>query len=298
MCRTLEYYASVFNFKIKYQILFKGTDKMDNKTIIDKLKALPPFGRMPVLFVGHGSPMNAIEDNSFSRSWQELGRNLPIPKAILSVSAHWLTNGAVKVTGMDTPRTIHDFYGFPQALYNVRYPAPGAVDYADATAGMVHMSNIKKDMEWGLDHGTWSVLSRMFPKADIPVYQLSIDITAAPQYHYELAEELMPLRDKGVLVMGSGNIVHNLRAMNPDSEPYDWAVEFDEKIAEFVDKRDFMSVVNYEKLGNISALAHPTNDHYLPLLYSLALTNKNAALEWFNTGFDLASISMRSFASF
>ncbi|HEX5171899.1 MAG TPA: 4,5-DOPA dioxygenase extradiol, partial [Cyclobacteriaceae bacterium] len=190
--------------------------------------------KAPLLFVGHGNPMNAIERNEFHRSWEELGRRLPRPRAILTISAHWLTKGTY-VTAMERPRTIHDFGGFPPELYEQEYPAPGAPEYADLTRKAVALTSVQSDFEWGLDHGTWSFLLPMYPEADIPVFQLSLDYYKPMMYHYELAKQLSALREKGVMVIGSGNIVHNLRMVqfhNPI--PYDWAVEFDEKMKHFI----------------------------------------------------------------
>lgn len=248
---------------------------------------------MPVLFVGHGNPMNALEKNEYHNTWSDLGKRLPRPKAILCVSAHWLSNGT-KVTAMERPKTIHDFGGFPQELFDVQYPVPGSPDFAKETQALITKTKVQSDLEWGLDHGTWSVLLPMFPKADIPVFQLSIDYTQPPQYHYDLAKELAALRKKGVLIIGSGNIVHNLGMIDWSGKAFDWTIEFDARIKQFMDKGDHASVVNYEKLGTIAKLAVPTNDHYLPLLYSLALQEKNDPIAYFNDKCEMGSISMRS----
>ncbi|MDD8016916.1 MAG: 4,5-DOPA dioxygenase extradiol [Bacteroidota bacterium] len=249
---------------------------------------------MPVLFVGHGNPMNAIEKNEFHNSWIELGKRLPMPKAILTVSAHWLTHGVTKVTAMKRPQTIHDFGGFPQELYAQQYPAPGAPALAGETEKLIHKVKVELDYEWGLDHGTWSFLLPMYPQAEIPVYQLSIDYTQDPQFHYDLAKELRELRYKGVLIIGSGNIVHNLRTINFSGKPYDWAVEFDEKIKQLVLDKNHSPIINYKTIGDSAKLAVPTNDHYLPLLYSIALQEKNEHGTFFNEQTDLGSVSMRS----
>jgi 4,5-DOPA dioxygenase extradiol len=248
---------------------------------------------MPVLFIGHGSPMNAIERNEYSSSWAELGKTIPTPKAILCISAHWLTNGT-KVTAMEQPKTIHDFGGFPDELFAQHYPAKGSPELAKATQQLVTSTTVQSDYEWGLDHGTWSILLPMFPKATIPVFQLSIDYSKPPQYHYDLAKELGELRKKGVLIIGSGNIVHNLRMVSPDRKIFDWATEFDEKIKTFMNDRNHQAIIHYDQLGSIARLAVPTNDHFLPLLYSLALQTKNESLNYFNETCEMGSISMRS----
>jgi 4,5-DOPA dioxygenase extradiol len=248
---------------------------------------------MPVLFIGHGSPMNAIEKNAYHNKWVELGKTLPKPKAILVVSAHWLTKGT-KVTAMKKPKTIHDFGGFPQELFDAQYPANGSPEFAKETQTLITKTQVESDFEWGLDHGTWSVLLPMFPKADIPVFQLSIDYSQPPQYHYDLAKELSALRKKGVLIIGSGNIVHNLGMIDWGGKAYDWAIEFDEKIKKFIDDSNHSAIINYENLGSISKLAVPTNDHYLPLLYALALQEKNEAVSYFNEKCEMGSMSMRS----
>ena len=248
---------------------------------------------MPVLFVGHGNPMNAIEKNEYNTSWNALGKNLPKPKAILCVSAHWLTSGT-KVTAMEQPKTIHDFGGFPDELFAQQYPAKGSPEFAKETQALITKTKVQSDFEWGLDHGTWSVLLPMFPQADIPVYQLSIDYSKPPQYHYELAKELAELRKRGVLIVGSGNIVHNLRMIDWNGKAFDWAIEFDEKIKKFIDEKNHNDIINYEKLGQLAQLAVPTNDHYLPLLYSLALQDKKDSVQYFNDKCEMGSISMRS----
>lgn len=262
------------------------------KTIVDEQKQDGQV--MPVLFTGHGNPMNAIMRNEFSETWKRLGRELPRPKAILSVSAHWLTRGTY-VTAMERPKTIHDFGGFPKELFDAQYPAPGTPDFAKETARIVKSVTVQEDYEWGLDHGTWSVLLPMFPQADIPVFQLSIDYYKPAQYHYELAKELYELRKKGVLIVGSGNIVHNLGQIDFEGKrKFDWAVEFDEKIKTLIDKGDHAGVIHYEKLGSIARMAVPTNDHYLPLMYTLGLKQKHEEVKYFNDKMDAGSISMRS----
>jgi 4,5-DOPA dioxygenase extradiol len=256
---------------------------------------LRPTPVMPTLFIGHGNPMNAIEDNAYSRSWQDIGASLPIPSAILCISAHWMTRGTTLVNVTAHPKTIHDFGGFPASLFAQQYPAPGAPEFANATIDLVRSSHIEPDEDWGLDHGAWSVLLKMFPKADIPVFQLSLDLTKSPQAHFELAQELKSLREKGVLIIGSGNIVHNLRALAPGAKPYDWAEAFDAHIGKALEQRDFNSVVNAGALGRIAQLAHPTAEHFLPLLYTIGTAQPRENLTFFNQSFDMASISMRSF---
>jgi 4,5-DOPA dioxygenase extradiol len=264
------------------QSLYPASDKQKNSN------------KMPLLFVGHGSPMNAIEDNNYSRTWKRLGESLPVPKAILSVSAHWLTYGTTKVTAMPWPKTIHDFGGFPKELYDVQYPAPGSPDFAEQTIKLLYNSHIESDLSWGLDHGTWSVLVNMFPGADIPVYQLSIDYQKPPEYHFMLVKELQVLRSKGILVIGSGNIVHNLSMLRMSGEPFDWSLEFDALITRYIDAKDYQAVVDFQKSGNLAKMAHPSYDHFLPLLYTLGMADKEDTVSYFNEGFDLGSISMRS----
>jgi 4,5-DOPA dioxygenase extradiol len=247
----------------------------------------------PALFIGHGSPMNAIEQNEYNRSWAELGQKLPRPKAILTISAHWLTRDT-RVTAMERPQTIHDFGGFPQALFDQQYPAPGAPDFAALTQELVTKTNVQYDSEWGLDHGTWSFLLPMYPQADIPVFQLSLDYYKPMRYHYELARELRELRKKGVLIIGSGNIVHNLRMMNFSGEPYEWATEFDEKIKSYLQDQNHEAIIQYDRL-EAAKLAVPTHDHYLPLLYAIAQQDKDESLTFFNEKTEMGSVSMRSF---
>ncbi len=257
---------------------------------------LAPSERMPVLFIGHGNPMNAIEDNAYTKSWRNLGKQLPKPQAILVVSAHWLTRGT-KVTAMEQPKTIHDFGGFPKKLFDQQYNAPGTPELAKYTKSIVTSTEVGLDSEWGLDHGSWSVLLPMYPMADIPVYQLSIDYYKPLSYHYEIGKELSKLRDKGVLIIGSGNIVHNLGKVNwsGDGNNYDWAVEFDTKFKDWMDKGDHKSILDYQKiLGSTAEMAHPTNDHLLPLYYVLGLQQKEDKLSYFNDTIDMGSISMRS----
>ena len=249
--------------------------------------------RLPALFVGHGSPTNAIEDNEFSRSWAEAGSALPRPQAILCVSAHWETQGTY-VTAMRKPKTIHDFYGFPQALFEMQYPAPGSQELARLAYASIHETEVRLDQEWGLDHGAWSVLSRMFPAADIPVVQLSLDRGREPEAHYELARDLRALRKRGVLILGSGNIVHNLGRLVWQDTAYDWAVEFDERVKRLIASGDHDGIIQYQRLGQAARLAVPTNEHFLPLLYILALQERNEAIRFFTEKVTLGTISMRS----
>ena len=245
------------------------------------------------MFVGHGSPMNAIDKNEFSLAWEKIGSELPIPKAILCISAHWFVND-LAVTVMENPKTIYDFYGFPSELYEVKYPAPGSPKLAKETLQLLLDEKAKLDLEWGLDHGTWSVLCRMFPDATIPTYQLSINSEMPAKYHYEIGKKIKALRSKGVLIIGSGNIVHNLRLMKFDNVSYEWAQEFDDKTKRFIDSRDFENLIEYSNLGKEALLSIPTPDHYFPLLYVLGSVSKDEEIKFFNEKMDLCSISMRS----
>jgi 4,5-DOPA dioxygenase extradiol len=254
--------------------------------------------KMPVLFLGHGSPMNAIEENVFVTGWRNIGKTLPKPNAILCVSAHWETRGTC-VTAMDKPMTIHDFGGFPEALYEVEYPAPGSPDLAKETKSIIKKTAVVLDDKWGLDHGSWSVIKNLYPEADVPVIQLSLDYYQSPQYHYELAKELSSLRKKGVLIIGSGNIVHNLGLVNwgKIDEPgfgYDWAVEANEKIKKCILSNDHKTLIDYKSQGRELNLAIPTPDHFLPLLYSLALKEENEIVDVFNDMAVGGSLSMTS----
>lgn len=248
--------------------------------------------KMPAIFVGHGSPMNAIEENEFSQAWEQVGQSLPRPKAILCISAHWETSG-VQVTAMESPRTIYDFYGFPRELYAVRYPAPGSPELADLVRQTLTGVEVQPDLTWGLDHGAWSVLRRMFPAADIPVIQLSLDYTRSPEEHYALGKALRPLRQQGVLIVGSGNMVHNLRMIQWQDAAYDWAIEFDELLKERILTGDHQSIVNYTQFGRIAALSIPTPEHFLPLLYALAAQDPDDPVSFFADKVTLGAISMR-----
>lgn len=253
---------------------------------------------MPVLFVGHGSPMNGIEDTAFSRNWAAMASAIPVPAAVLVVSAHWFTKGTY-ITAMDFPPTIHDFGGFPRALYDVQYPAPGNPDLAKETAAMIHSAQVHLDHEWGLDHGTWTVVRHMYPLANIPVLQLSIDYTKDPRYHYALAREIFSLRKKGILIIGSGNMVHNLRMVAWDklSEPeygYDWALQINQQFKDLIVAGDHDQLINYHLLGKEAMLAIPTPEHYLPLIYTLGLKDKADELSFFNDKAVGGSLTMTS----
>jgi 4,5-DOPA dioxygenase extradiol len=250
-------------------------------------------GTMPALFLGHGSPMNAIEDNEFSRAWIAMGKSLPRPQAILCVSAHWQTRGT-QVTAMAKPQTIHDFGGFPAELFAYEYPAPGSPALAHLVQETVKDVSVRMDYEWGLDHGAWSVLCRLFPEAGIPVVQLSLDYAQPPAFHYRLGQALRPLRQRGVMIVGSGNIVHNLSLARWRDLAYDWAVEFDERIRDLIVAADHAAIAAYESLGETARLSVPTNEHFLPLLYALAVQDKGEAVAFFTDKVALGSISMRS----
>lgn len=251
--------------------------------------------KYPALFLGHGSPMNAIEENEFVKGWRRAGSNLPKPRAILCISAHWETKGT-KVTAMETPKTIHDFYGFPKALFEVAYPAPGSPELAIETKEAVTGTAVGLDYEWGLDHGSWSVVKHLFPNADIPIVQMSLDYTQPSSYHYNLAKELSALRRKGVLIIGSGNMVHNLRIMDwkKPNEGFDWAVEANEKLRNYILKHDHQSLINYKSGGKEMELSVPTPEHYLPLLYILAMQEAQEEVSLFNDKTIMGSISMTS----
>lgn len=250
---------------------------------------------MPVLFLGHGSPMNAIELNEFSSGWRTVGKSLPVPGAILCISAHWETKGTF-VTAMEKPRTIHDFGGFPQALFDVQYPAPGNPGLAKETCEMISGTHVGTDQTWGLDHGAWSVIKHLYPDASVPVIELSLDYSKTPRQHYELAGELAALREKGVLIIGSGNIVHNLRIIdwNKPEGGFDWAIETDTRIRELIAGKNHQALIEYEKAGHAFELSIPTPEHFLPLLYTLALQRENEETSFFNTKTVMGSISMTS----
>lgn len=269
------------------------------------LQSLPHSPRMPVLFVGHGSPLNVIQPNDFRPQWEALGREFgakwPRPQLVLCISAHWLTHGWW-LTGMAQPRTLHDFGGFPRELFEQQYPAPGAPAMAQALAAELHPPGTDMQVgvdkqEWGYDHGCWGVLKPMFPQADIPVIQLSMDYGRAPAEHYALGRQLRALRERGVLIVGSGNIVHNLRTMRreaPDNHAYDWAIEFDRIVGEQIAQGRLDELPNFLQLGELARLAHPTHDHFLPLLYAAGAVHAGETAQFFNASFQGASISMRS----
>lgn len=254
--------------------------------------------RMPVLFLGHGSPMNAIEENEFVTGFRNIGKEIPKPNAILCISAHWETRGTY-VTAMEHPQTIHDFGGFPQALFDVEYPAPGSPALARDTQALVKKTAVGLDEKWGLDHGAWTVIKHLYPQADVPVIQMSLDYYQTPQYHYELAQELKSLREKGVLIIGSGNMVHNLglvawSKLNADNYGYDWAIEASEKMKGFILNDDHASLIHYSDQGRAFQLSIPTPEHYLPLLYTLALKDKNDPVSLFNDKAVGGSLTMTS----
>lgn len=254
--------------------------------------------KMPVLFLGHGSPMNAIEENQFVQGFRNISREIPKPNAILCISAHWFTNGTF-VTAMQNPKTIHDFYGFPKELFEVQYPAPGNPELAKETAELLLPVIVEEDHSWGLDHGAWSVIKHLYPNAEIPVIQLSIDYTKPPQYHFDLAKKLQKLREKGILIIGSGNIVHNLRMIdwkniNTVGAGWDWAVEAREKTNNWLLDGNFQNLIDYQKQGIALQTAVPSPDHYLPLIYSLGLKEKSENLSLFNDELIGGSLSMTS----
>ena len=248
--------------------------------------------RMPVVFFGHGSPMNTLDRNQYTEAWRRIGESIPAPRAIVCVSAHWYTEGTA-VTAMSRPKTIHDFYGFPPALFEVQYPAPGEPKLASRVRELLAPLDVGLDESWGLDHGSWSVLKHAYPKADIPVIQLSIDGTQPPQFHYETGRRLAPLRDEGILVAGSGNVVHNLRLMRREgAQGFDWAVRFNERIREALAARDHRTLIDFAKLGEDARLSVPTPEHYLPLLYVAGLQAEDESMAFPIDGYDLGSISM------
>ena len=260
------------------------------------------YAKMPVLFIGHGSPMNVLLDNAYTRSLAALGKSLPKPEAIMVISAHWLTHGTA-VTCMEKPKTIHDFYGFPDELYALRYPSPGAPGQAQSVTKLAKRAPVACSLEWGLDHASWAVLRHLYPQADIPVFEMSLDYTFNEwqpkplQYHYDLAAELSGLRDRGVLIIGSGNIVHNLKLidfMDIDAKPYDWAVAFDEVVRENLLSGNHQDLIHYQN-NAAAALAVPTPDHYLPMIYAIGMQEKNEPLTFVFEGFQHASVSMRCF---
>jgi len=249
---------------------------------------------MPVVFFGHGNPMNALQDNDYTRGWTAIGREVPRPSAILSVSAHWYISGT-SVTAMPAPRTIHDFGGFPPELYRIEYPAPGDPALAGRVRDLLSPVSVPLDGDWGLDHGTWTVLRHVFPRADVPVVQLSIDKRQPAKYHFDIGKRLSSLRDEGVLIVGSGNLVHNLHAYawgRHAAEPYDWTVRFEDKARELLLTGNDSPLIAYETLGREAALSVPTPDHYLPLLYVIALRRESDSIRFPVEGVDGGSVSM------
>ncbi len=272
---------------VKLSSLHKFVDELDNSS------------KMPVLFLGHGSPMNAIEENEFVNGFRKISTQIEKPKAILVISAHWETRGTF-VTAMENPATIHDFGGFPQALFDVQYPAPGSPELAHLTKDIINSTEVHLDDKWGLDHGSWSVIKHLYPDADVPIVQMSIDYTQPPAYHYALAKELASLRHKGVLIVGSGNNVHNLRMvswqhLNSVGYAYDWAKEADDKMKEFLRDGNHLPLIEYYKQGKAFELAIPTPEHFLPMIYNLALQEKNEDIYIFNDKPVAGSLAMTSF---
>ena len=253
---------------------------------------------MPVLFLGHGSPMNAIEENEFVEGFRKIAKEIQKPKAILCISAHWETDGTF-LTAMEKPKTIHDFGGFPEQLFAVQYPAPGSPELAKEIKSLIKKTEIGLDEKWGLDHGCWSVVKHLYPNADVPIVQLSLDYNQKPQYHYDFGKELLSLRKKGILIIGSGNIVHNLRMVAWDKLSagefgFDWAIDADKKIKKYILDGDHQSLINYQSQGKEFNLAIPTPDHFLPLLYILALKEEREKISLFNEKIVAGSLSMTS----
>ncbi len=251
------------------------------------------ISKLPALFIGHGAPTNAITDNPFRKQWQKLGDSLPRPRVILCISAHWETSGTQVCTAV-SPRTIHDFGGFPKELYEQLYPAPGAPDDARAVQALFPSGRVSLNEQWGLDHGAWSILQSLFPAADVPVFQLSLNTQFTPAQHFTFAKQLAVLRTQGFMIIGSGNIVHNLRMINHDFEPPSWATEFNDYVRDALLRNDRDALIDYSLAGASATLAVPSNEHYLPLLYIAALRSSEDQLQFFNDGYDWGSISMLS----
>ena len=269
---------------------------MSVATDLQRLRdSLAPTDRMPVVFLGHGSPMNALEDTSFSRAWTDLGQSLPRPRAILVVSAHWMTQGTTLVDVSAMPRTIHDFYGFPEPLYQMHYDAPGDPELARSVAALLASHHSDVDNTWGLDHGAWTILKYLYPDADVPVFQVSIDMGRDLAHQLEIGRTLSELRDRGVLILGSGNVVHNLRTLRFGGAPQDFAVEFDKLFEDRLTVRDFASLADRPKLGNLLRMAHPSVDHYLPALTIAGASDARDDLTFMTDAIELGSVSMRSF---
>lgn len=275
-----------------------GAYMLNNKSLSDFLDLDNNSEKMPLLFLGHGSPMNAISDNKFVKNFKKLSSEIPKPKAIICISAHWETKGTY-ITAMKQPKTIHDFGGFPKALYEVQYPAPGNPDLAKETQNLITKSNAQLDYNWGLDHGSWTVIKHIYPKANIPVIQLSLDYTKPAQYHYELAKELAKLREKGVLIIGSGNMVHNLglvawNKLKEEQYGYDWAIEANEKMKGYILNDNHSALINYKNQGKAFQLSIPTPEHYLPLMYVLGLKESKDKITIFNDNVIGGSLNMMS----
>lgn len=304
--------------KFKIELIYHLCPYMDRKKFLSSLALIPLAGAvmnlkqlekmsasftatepMPVMFMGHGSPMNAIEENEFVKGWREAGKSIPLPQAILCISAHWETKGTF-VTAMEKPQTIHDFGGFPQALFDVQYPAKGSPELARETKAMIKIADVGLDQKWGLDHGCWSVVKPLFPNADIPVIQMSLDYTQSPQCHYELGQQLAALRKKGVLIIGSGNMVHNLGMLawdklNADNYGFDWALEASDKMKKYILGNDHQSLIQFRAQGKAFDLAIPSAEHYLPMLYVLGLKSENEKISLFNDKAVAGSLTMTSF---
>jgi len=262
------------------------------ETLKDRLKLSE---RMPVVFLGHGSPMNAIEDNPYARSWSALGKSLPRPQAILVVSAHWMTRGHILVDISATPKTIHDFYGFPKQLYEETYPAKGDPELAREVVSLLASHHAQEDDRWGLDHGAWSVLKFLFPNADVPVFQLSIDLAMPLDEHLELGKSLASLRQRGVLILGSGNVVHNLHALRMDGKVHDFALEFDAHFENRLSARDMVALADRKAMGTLFQLAHPSSDHYIPALTIAGAASEQDTLTYLTEDLAMGAVSMRSF---
>jgi 4,5-DOPA dioxygenase extradiol len=269
---------------------------VDYNTLKSITSSFTSTEKMPVLFLGHGSPINAIEENIFVEGWRNIGKTIPKPNAIICISAHWETKGT-KVTALQQPKTIHDFYGFPQALFDVNYPAPGSPELATEVKDLIKTTDVDLDKMWGFDHGSWSVIKFLYPEADVPMIELSLDIYKSPKEHYELAKELNALRTKGVLIIGSGNVVHNLRALNWN-EPnggYDWAHEVNDTFKNIITSGRHDELFNFVQKGSAFNLAVPSMEHYLPSVYALALQGKEEEVTLFNDQLIYGSLGMLSF---
>ncbi len=284
---------NTFLQSLAYTTLLMSTTKL---SALESLTGdLTPTNRMPVLFTGHGNPMNAIEENNFVNEWRKIALSFEKPSAIICLSAHWETKGSF-VTAMETPKTIHDFGGFPKALFDVNYPAPGNPELAAETIQLAQASMVLPDYSWGLDHGCWSVISRMYPKADVPVIQLSIDYSKPMSYHFDLAKSLSTLRSKGVLILGSGNMVHNLRRVDWQNVRlgYDWAIEANEGFKNMIVKEEYSKLFDVQNVSEAYKLSVPTPEHYIPLLFALGFKGKNESIEFFNDTLLMGSLSMTS----